>query len=102
MLLGPLFRPILPDWTIPLPMALLATVMTVPLVSFPILCQECRDSSISSWIHLLFLLQQSCREFVEIDLLLLLQTDNKISIPLRQTIENNSQLDVVLQLETDC
>src|SRR5947207_5269737 len=101
MFLGPLFRSILPDWTIPLPMTLLATVMTVPF-SLPILCQQRRSSNLCFWIHLLFLFQQSCRELVEIDLLLLLQTDNKISIPLRQTIENNSQFDVVLQLETDC
>src|SRR2546423_14991314 len=64
MLLGPFFQPILPDWTIPLPMTLLATVMTVRLVSFvnfPILCQQRCRSTLCFWIHLLFLFQQSCR-----------------------------------------
>src|SRR5438552_18486573 len=82
------FFPILPDWTVSLPVTLLATVMTVPF-NFPSLRQHRHPPNPAFWIHLLLFFQESRCELVKINSLLLLQTDDEITIPPWQPIEND-------------
>src|SRR5579859_5858925 len=70
-------------------------------VSSPLAFGQQRNHRIISMMNLTLFLQQSCRQFIKVHRFLLLQIDNQISIGSRETVDDNSELDIRIQLHSN-
>src|SRR5579859_1722450 len=83
--------------TISFQMATFATAITFPIEG-PFLAFGQQSSHRLSPMNLALFLQQSRRQFVEVHHLLLLQIHNQVSICFREAVDDNSELDISIQL----
>src|SRR5271155_2873087 len=79
----------------------LSTRPTLHLSRPKSLCLQCNQSSAAVSMDFALFLQQSCTQLIEIDIRLLFQVDNEISVVVCETVEDNGKFDVRFNRRSD-